>query len=300
MGGFYSLLKRRHIFANRTVDHRAAFGVKNPTSCFLVPSGSASIKHVMGVYGRDTVPCFVLKGKDGLLMKSNNCHNTIVRVCGGVSTIAMRKARVAMRTNTLLSSITTTTGGTTLANFRFTNKVPKAVNNTIIVGTNTCNNRVGSILARMAIVSRRKRVIALPTSGLRLKCHADVVGATNCVILRTGLRLGRKGPRIVHRAVGSLAVHHAAGRPLRCPDTKDAFGEPRKCFTNGLVVSDNLTKCRMNNTRISRGRYNFIVGTNNTATESIHALVSGIESVICGGCKIALRPRIGFLNSFRT
>lgn len=240
----------------------------------------------------------IVKGKDGLLIKSGKVHKLIVRIKTRVGTIRIRKGVLHTRTNTLLSRITTGTTTTNLNNVRFTTKVPKDVNNTIAVGTNTCNKRVGSIVQRIAILAPRYRRGMLSQRRLSLSCERDYVPGGRFLMLRTRLSLAPTPRRRVHTGVTRLERGHIRGRPLRCPDTNDAFGHPRNCFTKGLVVSTKLENCTIKSTRISRGRYKFIVGEKGTATTRVLRLVGSMRRHIGGRSNIALRPRIGVVKRF--
>lgn len=297
-GELYAVAGRRGMVGSRPVGGRAAFHVNNPTSCFIAPRSGRRVRTVIRLYGGRRVPCSIVKGKDGLLIKSGKCHNMVLRVFGGVGRVEMRRGGVCTNTNTLLSGVTTATLSRSLANFRFTTKVPKALNKTIHVGTNTCNKRVGRILRDIGIVATSNKFLAVPMRRVKLTCQADIMRRGGCVILRTIVSLRGKGPRGVGRIVSSLGRGEIAGRPLRCTDTKDAFGHPRKCFTKGLVKSTKLHKFEIKSTRISRGRYNFIVGEKGTDTTRVVRLVHRMRSGMRRGSKIHLRTRMEEVKRF--
>lgn len=144
-------------------------------------------------------------------------------------------------------------------------------------------------------VARGNSVNEARTRGLRFKCEADICHGGNYVVANTMFGLGGSSPRRVRGEVGSCVGHHSAGRPLRCPDTNDIFGEPRNTFTNTLVRRYKLGNGAINNTRIDRGRTKFVVGGSGTATSSMGRLISRVRGAIRGRANCGLRYRLVFL-----
>lgn len=277
----------------RPVDHRAAFGVNNTTELVFFPGDASRTTGMVGFYHGRGVECVTINGNSGLLITSSKVGTYIVYFNNSFSSVGLLRGNiVCTRDNTSLVGIYQFTLRGKLSNLRFTFKVPNSYNNTTFVGTNTCNNRVGSILFGYRRVSGGNSFNALSNSRLTLSCERSTccsgryVMANLCVELR-----GNSGTR-VGTGVRSFLRHEGSGRPLRCPDTNSAFGHPRKCFTNTLVRRYNLGNGEMNNTRVDAGRTNFIVGGNKTAYGSILGLYGRYSRAICRGGNIGLRVRV--------